>query len=143
MFVNVQGLEGLEFVLRIWDLYLLHGEPILYCIALAILKSKLHKLNNAPMQTWLDFFSRVKKIKIPQQSQFYHIGGSSVRPNDEQEEQEGGSQFSSNNDPMTDPTTEAHSPMLIPLAQDIIKMYIDFDVQTLFKEHQLQQIIAE
>ena len=49
MFVNVQGLEGLEFVLRIWDIYLLHGEAILYCVAIAILKSKLHKLNNAPM----------------------------------------------------------------------------------------------
>ena len=41
MFVNVQGLEGVEFVLRIWDLYLLHGEPILYCFALVILKSKI------------------------------------------------------------------------------------------------------
>jgi len=49
MFGNVQGLEGIEFVLRIWDLYLLHGEAVIYCVALAILKSKLHKLNNAPM----------------------------------------------------------------------------------------------
>jgi len=65
MFVNVQGLEGLEFVLRIWDLYLLHGEPIIYCIAISILKSKLYKLNAAPMQTWLDFFSKIKKLKIP------------------------------------------------------------------------------
>lgn len=49
MFYNVQGLEGIELILRIWDAYLLHGEPIIYCIALAILKSKLHKMNNAPM----------------------------------------------------------------------------------------------
>jgi hypothetical protein len=66
MFYNVQGLEGIEFILRIWDSYLLHGEPIIYCIALAILKSKLHKMNNAPMQTWEDFFSRIKLLKIPQ-----------------------------------------------------------------------------
>jgi len=38
LFLNVQGFEGLEFTLRIWDLYLLHGESILYCIALSILK---------------------------------------------------------------------------------------------------------
>mmetsp|Transcript_3451 Transcript_3451/g.5867 ORF Transcript_3451/g.5867 Transcript_3451/m.5867 type:complete len:81 (+) Transcript_3451:852-1094(+) len=65
MFLNVQGLDGLEFVLRIWDLYLLHGEPILYCLALAILKSKFTKLNNAPMQAWLDFFKDIKKLKVP------------------------------------------------------------------------------
>ena len=49
IFNNIQGLEGIEFSLRIWDMYLLHGEPILYCVALVILSVKLHKLNNAPM----------------------------------------------------------------------------------------------
>ena len=70
MFGNVQGLEGIEFVLRIWDLYLLHGEAIIYCVALAILKSKLHKLNNAPMQNWQDFFHKIKRLKLPQQHVF-------------------------------------------------------------------------
>lgn len=65
MFSNVQGLEGIEFVLRIWDLYLLHGESILYCIALVILKSQIHKLHNAPMKNWLDFFSKIKKLEMP------------------------------------------------------------------------------
>jgi hypothetical protein len=74
MFCNVQGLEGIEFVLRIWDLYLLHGEAIIYCVALAILKSKLHKLNNAPMQNWQDFFHKIKKLKLPQQSLHYQVG---------------------------------------------------------------------
>jgi len=40
MFMKVEGLEGIEFTLRIWDLYLLHGESILYCFALVILKTK-------------------------------------------------------------------------------------------------------
>ena len=66
LFCNVQGLDGVEFVFRIWDLYLLHGEPIIYCVTLAILKSKLYKLNDAPMQYWLDFFQKIKKLKLPQ-----------------------------------------------------------------------------
>lgn len=49
MFMNVQGLEGIEFVLRIWDLFFIHGEPIIYCVALVILKAKFYKLTNAPM----------------------------------------------------------------------------------------------
>lgn len=66
MFLNVQGLEGIEFILRVWDLFLLHGEPILYCFALVILKSRLNQLNNAPMKTWLDFFYGVKSLKLPE-----------------------------------------------------------------------------
>lgn len=65
MFHNVQGLEGIEFVLRIWDLYLLHGEPILYCFALVILKGKEKSFQNAPMERWLDFFSGLKKLRVP------------------------------------------------------------------------------
>ena len=78
MFSNVQGLEGLEFVLRIWDIYLLHGESVLYCFAIVILKSKLQSLTNAPMTDWLDAFSDIKKLKIPKQSYVFEIGGNHV-----------------------------------------------------------------
>ena len=65
MFAKVQGLEGLELVLRIWDIYLLYGESVLYCFAIVILKSKLQTLTNAPMTDWLDAFDDMKKLKIP------------------------------------------------------------------------------
>ena len=38
MFMDIQGQEGLELVLRIWDLTLVHGEAFLYCMALAVLQ---------------------------------------------------------------------------------------------------------
>ena len=31
-------------------------------------------LNNAPMKSWLEFFSDIKKLKIPQQSHIYQVG---------------------------------------------------------------------
>ena len=49
LFLKVQGLEGIEFTLRVWDLYLLHGEPILYCLTLVILKMKSKQISNAPL----------------------------------------------------------------------------------------------
>ena len=73
MFTKVQGLEGIELVLRIWDIYLLHGEPILYCFALVILKLKHRSLNNAPMNYWLDYFTDMKNLDFPQQSHILEI----------------------------------------------------------------------
>ena len=131
IFNNIQGLEGIEFSLRIWDMYLLHGEPILYCVALVILRVKLYKLNNAPMQSWLDFFSRIKKIKIPAQSHIYQVGH-------DHDVGQGGEL-----DQDRDVINNQNSKMLIPLTQQIIGIFYAYDVTSLFKEHETQQLVAE
>lgn len=73
LFCNVQGLDGLELVLRIWDIYLLKGEAILYCVALAIIRQKALKLSNAPMYEWLEHFRSLKKLRIPEHSKFVRV----------------------------------------------------------------------
>lgn len=196
MFCNVQGLEGIEFIFRIWDLYLLHGEPIIYCVTLAILGSKLHKLNNAPMQNWHDFFYRIKKIKIPQQCVYYQINHFSQQLQDQNPNMQspaahrlgsgrgesgsaGHGNFSAYNQSNCDENeqlqhhyqgehtsnrgVDAHdslhgdslfhyqddiitnndSIMLIPLIKETMRIYVEFDVPRLFRQHQLQQSIAE
>ena len=115
-------------------MYLLHGEPILYCVALVILRVKLYKLNNAPMQSWLDFFSRIKKIKIPAQSHIYQVGHDN--------ENNRGSQ-GCDLDQDRDVINNQNSKMLIPLTQQIIGIFYAYDVTSLFKEHETQQLVAE
>lgn len=128
MFVNVQGLEGIEFVLRIWDAFLLHGESILYCLVLAILQRKFRDLNNAPMQNWLDFFSNIKKIQVPTQSHIFP-----------QQKYEGNERHLFCNDLCVN----NNSQNIIPILQDALKIYHENNVKDLFKKHHLQQIIAE
>lgn len=111
MFQNVQGLEGIEFVLRIWDLYLLHGEPILYCVALVILKNKFYKLNSAPMQSWLEYFTQIKKIKTPQQSHIYPKGSGAISPS--MQELYGSTEI----------ITNENSKNLIPFAHEIVNIF--------------------
>ena len=111
-------------VLRIWDLYLLYGEPILYCIALVILKRKYVSLCDAPMQTWLDFFSQIKKIKVPSQNLHFSV------PTSQKEEGELNEDYLDN-------------PHLIPLTHEIMEIYHQYKVADLFKETLLQQVTAE
>jgi len=118
-------LEGLEFVLRIWDTYLLHGESILYCFALVILRYKLNQYNTAPLQQWLNLFSDIKKLNLPSQAHIFEkIGDDDF----EQSLEEFGENnyFIENND----------SSMLIPLVQEALTIFIDHHVKTLFLQHE-------
>ena len=81
------------------------------------------------MQSWLDFFSRIKKIKIPAQSHIYQVG---------HDHDAGQSQ-----DQDRDVINNQNSKMLIPLTQQIIGIFYAYDVTSLFKEHETQQLVAE
>lgn len=127
LFHKVQGLDGIEFTLRIWDLYLLLGEPILYCFALVTLKSKLHQLSNAPMRTWLEFFDGIKKLKIPEHCHVCVVGGEASAYGSE----------------IYDQVSNENSKALIPLTSEALEMFVDFDVPRLFASYERQQLIAE
>ena len=155
LFLNVQGLEGLEFCLRIWDQYLLHGEPFLYCVAIAIMKYKQHKLANQPMETCLAFFQRIKSLKIPQQCMYWKVD--QQRPNlpvrraPEFREYSGGTggssgaPYASEDDGSSFPSERAgavsntDSFMMLQLMQDAISIMVGSSARALFREHLIQQ----
>ena len=160
LFLKVQGLEGLELCMRIWDNYLLYGEPFLYCIAIAIIKSRQHKLQNQAAGTCLAYFTKIKNLKVPQQSLHYKVtmrdkrvasasdlaggtGGSGSGGRDANNLDSDDDDYDNNNVGSTDLISNTDSAQLIPLMQEAMKIYADQNAPALFREHLAQQLIAE